>query len=218
MAGAEAVICIESTDLRTLETILLVRDLRSDVRLVAHLDNPAVANAVEEISGAAAVIDVASLFAPAVVEACLKRRAHDIELGDVRFSTVEVTAPRSATLRELYGSLVPLGVTSETDQNPLVCPGRDLVVETGDRVTLLGTAEELDAAGLQAEARRGQRGPAGRHPGGPDVPPARRTAAGRQRSLAAVGHLLRLPAAAELDADPALRLPARRPSTATAHS
>jgi Trk K+ transport system NAD-binding subunit len=159
VAGAEAVICIEATDLRTLETILLVRDLRSDVRLVAHLDNPAVANAVEEISGAAAVLDVASLFAPAVVDACLGGRVHDIELGDVRFSTVEVVAPRASTLRKLYGNLVPLGVTSETDQNPVVCPGRDLPVKAGDGITLLGTADELHAAGLRPRSLETTEGP-----------------------------------------------------------
>jgi hypothetical protein len=38
IAGAEAVVVIESTDLRTLETVLLVHDLRSEVRVVAHLD------------------------------------------------------------------------------------------------------------------------------------------------------------------------------------
>jgi Trk K+ transport system NAD-binding subunit len=159
VAGAEAVICIEATDLRTLETILLVRDLRSDVRLVAHLDNPAVANAVEEISGAAAVLDVASLFAPAVVDACLGGRVHDIELGDVRFSTVEVVAPRASTLRKLYGNLVPLGVTSESDQNPVVCPGRDLPVKAGDGITLLGTADELHAAGLRPRSLEDTEGP-----------------------------------------------------------
>jgi Trk K+ transport system NAD-binding subunit len=148
VAGAEAVICIESTDLRTLETVLLVRDLRSDVRLVAHLDNPAVARAVEEISGTASVIDVATLFAPSVVEACLGRPAHDIEIGEVRFTTLEVVAPRDATLRELYGSLVPLGVAGDTDQPPILCPGRDLTVSAGDRVTLLGSAAELAAAGM----------------------------------------------------------------------
>jgi Trk K+ transport system NAD-binding subunit len=152
IAGAEAVICIESSDLRTLETVLLARDLRPDVRLVAHLDNPAVAHAVEEISGAAAVVDVATLFAPAVVEACVKRRAHDIAIGAARFVTLEAIAPRSATLRALYGSLVPLGVAGEGDQPPIVCPGRDLVVAAGDRVTLLGTAEELAAARLAPAA------------------------------------------------------------------
>ncbi len=145
---AEAVIVIESTDLKTLETVLLVHDLRSDVRLVAHLDNPAVARAVEEISGFATVLDVASLFAPSVIEACLKRRAHDIQLGSTHFVTTEAVAPRQATLRELYGSLVPLGVTNDVAQDPIVCPGRDLRVAAGDRVTLLGTRDEIDAVGL----------------------------------------------------------------------
>src|SRR5450755_4756770 len=55
IAGAAAVVCIESSDLKTLETVLLVRDIRPDVRVVAHLDNPAVARAVEEVTGAATV-------------------------------------------------------------------------------------------------------------------------------------------------------------------
>jgi Trk K+ transport system NAD-binding subunit len=148
VAGAEAVICIESSDLRTLETVLLVRDLRDDVRLVAHLDNPAVAHAVQEISGAAAVVDVASLFAPSVVEACVGRRAHEIAIGEVRFTTLEVQADRDGTLRELYGSLVPLGVATDAHGAPIVCPGRDLAVTRGDRVTLLGSAEDLAVAGL----------------------------------------------------------------------
>ena len=152
IAGAEAVIVIESTDLRTLETVLLVHDLRADVRLVAHLDNPAVARAVEEISGVATVLDVASLFAPSVIEACVKRRAHDIKLGDTHFVTTEVVAPRDGSLRELYGQLVPLGVANDADQDPVVCPGRDLVVARGDRVTLLGTRAEFDDIGLRTRA------------------------------------------------------------------
>jgi Trk K+ transport system NAD-binding subunit len=149
IAGATAVVCIEATDLKTLETVLLIRDLRPDVRLVAHLDNPAVAHAVEEVTGAATVLDVAALFAPAVVEACLGRRAHDIALGSTVLVTVESVAPQSGTLREIYGSLVPLGVATDATQEPIVCPGRDQRVSAGDRVTLLGTREELVAAGLR---------------------------------------------------------------------
>ena len=152
---AEAVIVIESTDLRTLETVLLVHDLRADVRLVAHLDNPAVASAVEEISGVATVLDVATLFAPSVIEACLKRRAHDITIGATDFVTTEVESPRNATLRELYGSLVPLGVAN-AEQNPIVCPGRDLRVDAGDRVTLFGTPDELAAVGLGSRRAAGR--------------------------------------------------------------
>ncbi|HEX4343984.1 MAG TPA: potassium channel family protein [Solirubrobacteraceae bacterium] len=152
IAGAAAVVCIESSDLRTLETVLLVRDLRADVRVVAHLDNPAVARAVEEVTGAATVLDVAALFAPSVIEACLGRRAHDIAIGTTRFTTVEVVAPRAGTLRELYGSLVPLGIATDAAQAPIVCPGRDHVVAQGDRVTLLGTPDELSEAGIRSRS------------------------------------------------------------------
>ncbi|HWF49569.1 MAG TPA: NAD-binding protein [Solirubrobacteraceae bacterium] len=158
ISGAAAVVCIESSDLKTLETVLLVRDLRPDVRIVAHLDNPAVARAVEEVTGAATVLDVAALFAPSVIEACLGRRAHDISLGTAHFVTVEVLAPGPATLRELYGSLVPLGVTTDADQEPIVCPGRDQRVSQGDRVTLLGTPEELTAAGIRSASPAGAEG------------------------------------------------------------
>jgi Trk K+ transport system NAD-binding subunit len=111
---------------------------------------------VEEISGVATVLDVASLFAPSVIEACVMRRAHDIELGTTHFVTTEVVAARDGTLRELYGSLVPLGVTSDSDQDPIVCPGRDLVVRGGDRVTLLGTRDEFDAVGLRTRPAAAQ--------------------------------------------------------------
>jgi Trk K+ transport system NAD-binding subunit len=159
IAGAAAVICVESTDLRTLETVLLVRELRPDVRVVAHIDNPGVAHAVEEVTGAGTVLDIPSLFAPSVIEVCLGRRVHEILLGSTRFATAEVVAPRDATLRDLYGSLVPLGATSDADHEPIVCPGRDERVRAGDRVTLLGTRESLAAAGIEgtkpAVSRRG---------------------------------------------------------------
>jgi Trk K+ transport system NAD-binding subunit/multidrug transporter EmrE-like cation transporter len=161
--GATAVICVESSDLRTLETVLLVRELRPDVRVVAHIDNPAVAHAVEEVTGTESVLDIPSLFAPSVVEVCLQRRVHEIAAGSTQFATVEVVAPREATLRELYGSLVPLGVVSDREQEPVVCPGRDERVEAGDRVTLLGTREALGEAGLRARpAAAGGRATRGR--------------------------------------------------------
>jgi Trk K+ transport system NAD-binding subunit/multidrug transporter EmrE-like cation transporter len=146
--GATAVVCAESTDLRTLETVLLIRDLRPEVRIVADLDNPAVARAVEEVLGSVGVLDVGALFAPSVVEVCLGRRARDILVGDTLFVTAEVVAPSAGTLRELYGSLAPIGVVTDADDELIACPGRDQRVSAGDRVTLLGTHEELDEAGL----------------------------------------------------------------------
>ncbi len=148
IVGAEAVVCLESSDLRTMETALLVRGVRPDVRVVAQLDNPAIGGAVEEVTGKASVLDVAALFAPAVVEACIRRRAHDITLGSTHFVTVETAAPEAGTLRQLYGSLVPLGVATDAGDEPIVCPGRDLSVAPGDRVTLLGTRDEIEASGL----------------------------------------------------------------------
>jgi Trk K+ transport system NAD-binding subunit len=146
--GALAVVCAESTDLRTLETVLQIRDLRPDVRVVADLDNPSVAHALEGVLSSVGVLDVAALFAPAVVETCLGRRAREIRLGRTAFVTAEVSAPRDGTLRELYGSLAPIGVVADTDETVIACPGRDQPVCARDRVTLLGTRAELDAAGL----------------------------------------------------------------------
>lgn len=148
IAGASAVVCSESTDLRTLETVLQIRDLRPDVRVVADLDNPSVAHALEGVLSSVGVLDVAALFAPAVVETCLGRRAREIELGETSFVAAEVIAPRDGTLRELYGSLAPIGVVTDLGDELIACPGRDQPVSARDRVTLLGTRAELDAAGL----------------------------------------------------------------------
>jgi Trk K+ transport system NAD-binding subunit len=147
IAGALAVVCAENTDLRTLETVLQIRDLRPDVRVVADLDNPSVAHAVEGVLSSVGVLDVAALFAPAVVETCVGRLAREIELGDTSFVAAEVLAPRDGTLRELYGSLAPIGVVTEADE-VIACPGRDQPVSARDRVTLLGTRAELDEAGI----------------------------------------------------------------------
>jgi Trk K+ transport system NAD-binding subunit len=155
--GASAVVCAEHTDLRTLETVLQIRDLRPDVRVVADLDNPSVAHALEGVLGSVGVLDVAALFAPAVIETCLDRRARELVLGDTAFIAAEVQAPRNATLRELYGSLAPIGVVTEADDRLIACPGRDQPVCAGDRVTLMGTPAELTAAGLgqrQADVSR----------------------------------------------------------------
>ncbi len=148
IAGASAVVCAENTDLRTLETVLQIRDLRPDVRVVADLDNPSVAHAVEGVLSSVGVLDVAALFAPAVVEACIGRRARELQLGDTSFVAAEMIAPSDGTLRELYGNLAPIGVVTEAEDKLIACPGRDQPVSKFDRVTLLGTREELDAAGL----------------------------------------------------------------------
>lgn len=148
LAGAAAVVCAESSDLDTLQTALQVRQLRPDVRVVLHLDNPAVGGAVEGITGAGSVLDVAGLFAPSVIDACLGRTAHDLDLGGQRFIALELEADRDGTLRELYGDLAPIGVVTGPEEQLIPCPGRDHPVLAGDHVTVMGTPEEIAAAGV----------------------------------------------------------------------
>jgi len=144
LAGARAVVCTEGSDLRNVETALLVRDLRDDVPVVVHVDNPAVGRAVEEATGTGSVLDVAALFAPAAVEACLGQSTHDVLIAGRQFVAAEILAGEAGTLRTLYGDLVPVAI--DADDDPLVvCPGRDHSVHAGDRVTLLGTPSELAA-------------------------------------------------------------------------
>jgi Trk K+ transport system NAD-binding subunit len=143
--GARAVVCTLASDLRNVETALLARDLREDVTVVAHLDNPTVGRAVEEATGEGSALDVAGLFAPAVVDACTMRSTHDVILGEERFVAAEVGVGAAGTLRELFGDLVPVGVVTGGGEL-VVCPGRDHEVAPGDRATLLGTPEELAQA------------------------------------------------------------------------
>jgi len=148
LSGAEAVVCVERTDLLSLETALLVRQLRPGVRVVVQMANPAVGLAVEEALGSGSVLDVASLAAPSVVEACVRRRAHGFVLGGEQFVVAEVVAApeegsSQVSLRHLYGHLAPVAVVPASGGELVVCPGRDHLVGQGDRVTLLGTPEEL---------------------------------------------------------------------------
>jgi Trk K+ transport system NAD-binding subunit len=145
LAGAVAVVCALEDDLRTLETALLVRDLRPDARITVQLTNPAVGRALTGIG--IAVLDVAGLSAPSIVEACL-RAPQQFRLAGQRFSAARATAPRAATLRALYGDLAPVAVLPAGGGPAVVCPGRDHAVAAGDEVTLFGTPEELRAAGI----------------------------------------------------------------------
>ena len=145
LAGAIAVICAQDDDLSALETALLARRLRAEVRVVAQLTNPAVGRAVKEAG--VAVLDIAGLSAPSVVEVCLGEGVQELSLSGMRFLAARTAAPSAATLRELYGSLAPVAVVPPAG-DVLVCPGRDTVVGPGDEVTLIGTPEELAAASV----------------------------------------------------------------------
>ena len=145
LAGAAAVICAQDDDLAALATALLARRLRADVRVVAQLTNPAVGRAVRQAG--VAVLDVAGLSAPSVVEVCAGDGVQEMPLSGMRFLAARTTAPRTATLRALYGALAPVAVVPAAG-DVLVCPGRDTLVSEGDEVTLIATPGELAAAGV----------------------------------------------------------------------
>jgi Trk K+ transport system NAD-binding subunit len=193
LAEAVAVICAQDNDLSALETALLARRLRAEVRVVAQLTNPAVGRAVKEAG--VAVLDVAGLSAPSVVEVCLGEGVQEMSLSGMRFLAARTIAPSAATLRELYGALAPVAVVPPAG-DVLVCPGRDTEVSAGDEVTLIGTPDELAAADVIDHPERIRRltataAPAARPSPGPmgvlgvlgsddpDAPPAGPTVAER---------------------------------------
>jgi Trk K+ transport system NAD-binding subunit len=164
ISGARAVVCTQASDLGNVEMALLVRDMRDDVAVVVHLDNPTVGRAVEDATGPGSVLDVAGLFAPAVVDACMGRTAYEVTLGQERFVAAEVSVGAQGTLRDLFGDLAPVGIITG-EEELVVCPGRDHSVTVGDRVTVLGKPEDLarlgvapgPSAGDGADARRSLR-------------------------------------------------------------
>ncbi len=146
LAGARAVVCAERTEVQTLETALLVSEVRPDIRVVVQLANAAVGAAVSQVTGPGTVLDVAALAAPSIVEACLGSDSYQIELEGTRFVTSEVPVERYASLRALFGSLAPIAVVPADGSPTVACPGRDLMVSVGDKVTVLGTEVELETA------------------------------------------------------------------------
>lgn len=162
---ADAVVCVDDDDALNLEMALLARQANSDVRVVARLANTVLREAMAQESGPGAILDVADLAAPSVVEACLARSTHTISVAGIDFVVSGTDAPRDATLREMYGDLAPVAViygeNSDATGDVVVCPGRDFSVRRGDWTAMIGTADELAAQGIavpkplpQTRARR----------------------------------------------------------------
>ncbi|OSC41164.1 NAD-binding protein [Mycobacterium decipiens] len=153
LAHAMAVICAGDDDARNLEIALLARKTNPGVRVVARLGNDVLREAMAADNGPGAILDVADLAAPSVVEACLAHTAHPFQAAGIDFVVSRTEAPRDATLREIYGDLAPVAVihgrSSTTPSEVVICPGRDLRVRAGDWTAMIGTADELAARDIK---------------------------------------------------------------------
>ncbi|MCW2497700.1 NAD-binding protein [Jatrophihabitans sp.] len=149
---AGAIVCAAPGDLDNLEIALLARRLRPDLRVVVQLSNQAVGRAVERVTGPGSVLDVASLAAPTFAEACLDVRERPVEIGGEAFVVQELTVDSAGTLRVLFGDIAPIAVIPADGSDMHVCPGRDLAVVPGDRVVVIGTADDLEHRRLNAHS------------------------------------------------------------------
>jgi Trk K+ transport system NAD-binding subunit len=153
VSSAHAVIAASGDDAVNLEVALLARQANPEVRVVARLSNTVLHQAMTDGIGPGAVLDVADLAAPSVVEALLGRTAHTITAGGVDFVVATDTASRDGTLRELYGRLAPVAVirggNAPDPGKVIACPRLDDELHEGDNITLMGQAQELSAQGLQ---------------------------------------------------------------------
>ena len=161
VANALAVVCAGDDDAANLEIALLARKANPTVRVVARLANDVLRAAVADDNGPGAILDVAELTAPSVVEACLAHRAHPFEAAGIEFLVSANEATRGATLREIYGDLAPVAVihgeNSSTPGEIDVCPARDHRVHAGDRAVMVGTADESAERGIRVRRPTGTR-------------------------------------------------------------
>jgi len=150
---ALAVICATDDDAENLETALLARKANADVRVVARIGNDVLRGAIADDNGPGAILDVAELAAPSVVEACLAHTTHPFEAAGIKFVVAGAEAPYDGTLREIYADLAPVvvvhGENSSTPGDLEVCPGRDLRVRAGDWTAMIGTADEMATRGVK---------------------------------------------------------------------
>lgn len=203
------IVCgLQGVGLRTVEQLhqagvgVVVVDDEPDQRLVRIVEawdipylvgSPRVAGILDQVTRPGTVLDVAALAAPAIVEACLGSDSYQIELAGTRFITAEVAVNRFASLRALFGSLAPIAVVPADGSTTVACPGRDQMVSIGDRVTVLGTRDELAEAGLAT----------GLEDDGSALRPRRQAGAGLLRRVTSVlgsdaNHALRLAMVAAL--------------------
>jgi Trk K+ transport system NAD-binding subunit len=149
---ARAVVCAGPNDAVNLEIALLARQYSPNVRVVARLANDVLREAVAAVNGPGAILDVAELATPSLVEAVLSRNAHQFDTAGIEFVVWGAEAPYEGTLREIYADLAPVAVVhgknSPAPGEVVPCPGRDLKVYAGDWTSMIGVKDELAARGI----------------------------------------------------------------------
>jgi Trk K+ transport system NAD-binding subunit len=158
---ARAVVCAGPNDAVNLEIALLARQYSPDVRIVARLANDVLRAKVADVNGPGAILDVAELAAPSLVEAVLSRNAHQFDTAGIEFVVWGAEAPYNGTLREIYADLAPVAVVhgkkSPSPGEVVPCPGRDLKVYAGDWTSMIGVKDELEARGITVPPRTATR-------------------------------------------------------------
>lgn len=148
---AKAIVCVTGDDLTNLQIALLARQHHPDLRVVAQLGNTAIREALSADGRPGAVLDVAALSAPAIVDACLRRQVHQLPIEHEDFWVAVLPVDRPGTLREQFGDLAPVAVIRGTG-DVVAGPGRDLPLTPDDRAAVLGTPQEFAASGHPPEA------------------------------------------------------------------
>jgi Trk K+ transport system NAD-binding subunit len=158
---ARAVVCAGPDEAINLEIALLARQYSPTVRVVARLANDVLREAVSAVSGPGAILDVADLAAPSLVEAVLSRNAHQFSTAGIEFVVWGTEASRGGTLREIYGDLAPVAVVhgkNSPDPGEVVpCPGRDMQVYAGDWTSMIGVKDEMESRGITVPPRTATR-------------------------------------------------------------
>ncbi|MGA9492924.1 MAG: NAD-binding protein [Mycobacterium sp.] len=149
---SRAVVCAGPHDAVNLEIALLARRYSPNVRVVARIADSVLRDAVDAVSGPGAILNVADLASPSIVEAVLSRNAHQFETAGMEFVVWGSEARKPGTLREIYGDLAPVAVVhgknAPVPGDIVPCPGRDQKVYPGDWTSMIGVKDELEARGI----------------------------------------------------------------------
>ena len=139
---AQAVVCVSDDERWNLEIALLADQLAPGARIVTQLSNATVGAAMAGGSGRHVVLDVAALATPSVMEACLGRTVHDIDVEGTNFVVATFPVTEDASLRARFGDLAPVAVIA-AGGDVTACPGRDHIVRAGERAVMLGTRDDF---------------------------------------------------------------------------